>query len=1107
MKRWIVAVLSVALVTGTQAPAKEIKAQQRGSAAALEKVMGTPVYTWININKISTVLRDNGTADIDVTQNNSGLVYPKGSQKTAIYESGLLWAARIAGDPQVRVGGSAYSSGMQPGKLLSPGVGEDPNLPKNRIYRVRPDFRTCDLSSEITDEHKTATEIREQYERDWNEWPWNDGAPFVDVDGNKVYDPRVDVAGVKGASQTVWFVANDNNVTNVYNLYGSQPMGIECQYTVWAYAQEGELGNMIFKSYLMINKGTNRLDSMYVCQWSDPDLGFANDDLVGCDTTLSLGFVYNSSTVDQTYGSLPPPAAGFDFFQGPRVPSPGSTAIFRGQTIPGYRNLPMTAFFYFINSNPNLEDPTRGDPSGATQFYNYMRGRIGRSGQFFQDPQGVPTTYCLTGDPITGTGWLDGRDFPADDRRMGLSSGPFTMAPGDTQEIVVAEICAGASPGVDRLAAVSLLKFYDKVAQLAYDNFFSVPAPPPAPRVVTSELDREIVLNWGTSEIAIRATEQHQTGSFKFQGYNVYQLPSASATLTEAKKIAVYDLVDGVTRITDQEFDPNTGVVSSKVVQLGTDSGIRRFVDVTTDAFKGGTPLINGVRYYFAVTAYSYSNDPNAIPNNLETPLKSFTLVPHTENPGVRMSSAFGDTIYAVNTGTGPFGDGRVVVQVVDPSRATGHHYRVDFVDAGGETTWKLTDLTTNQVKIIGQSNYSGDDSSPIVDGMIVRVFGPDTDFKRFAMVANGNGPVTEKAGFDVTPAPSYNGYSADWYRDVAQGDGTILDLPAGMQKAGGWYFVVAGGSDIIDYRHAIPRWTREGALWDRIIPNDYEIRFTQAGGQAVWPEEFNTPEMAGVHPVPFEVWCTGAGTPNDKADDVRMIPVIYDETDTAGVPTWGFRLDHEASGGDNDPYSDWIYFYMPADQTPGDAGYKAAMAANPTTRDASWQEHIARLILMNWNQQQGGSPGPVEALPETGTVIRIESNKPSRPTFDAFTFSAPTVVADAELAKEDVAEINVFPNPYYGVNSEELNKYNRFVTFSHLPEEAVIRIFNLAGVQVREIRKNSTSQFERWDLANESGLPVGSGLYIAHIDMPAIGSKKILKLAIVQEQQILDRY
>ena len=50
-------------------------------------------------------------------------------------------------------------------------------------------------------------------------------------------------------------------------------------------------------------------------------------------------------------------------------------------------------------------------------------------------------------------------------------------------------------------------------------------------------------------------------------------------------------------------------------------------------------------------------------------------------------------------------------------------------------------------------------------------------------------------------------------------------------------------------------------------------------------------------------------------------------------------------------------------------------------------------------------------------------------------------------------------------------------------------------------------SEFQRWNLANESGLPVASGLYIAYIELPELGETKILKVAIIQEQQIIDRF
>src|SRR5690242_5016381 len=66
-------------------------------------VAGTPVLTYLNINSISTVLRNDGIADIDAQELNSGLVFPRGTGKTAIFQSGFLWGAILNG--QIRVGG------------------------------------------------------------------------------------------------------------------------------------------------------------------------------------------------------------------------------------------------------------------------------------------------------------------------------------------------------------------------------------------------------------------------------------------------------------------------------------------------------------------------------------------------------------------------------------------------------------------------------------------------------------------------------------------------------------------------------------------------------------------------------------------------------------------------------------------------------------------------------------------------------------------------------------------------------------------------------------------------------------------------------------------
>jgi hypothetical protein len=120
------------------------------------------------------------------------------------------------------------------------------------------------------------------------------------------------------------------------------------------------------------------------------------------------------------------------------------------------------------------------------------------------------------------------------------------------------------------------------------------------------------------------------------------------------------------------------------------------------------------------------------------------------------------------------------------------------------------------------------------------------------------------------------------------------------------------------------------------------------------------------------------------------------------------------------------------------------------------------------------------------------------------FTSSAPSTSGD--VAKEDVSKVNVFPNPYYGVNVMETDRLQKYVTFNHLPAKATIRIFSLAGLLVRTI-EHTGGQFDRWNLRNTANLPVASGIYVVYIDMPDVGATKILKLAVIQEEQIIPLY
>jgi hypothetical protein len=133
------------------------------------------------------------------------------------------------------------------------------------------------------------------------------------------------------------------------------------------------------------------------------------------------------------------------------------------------------------------------------------------------------------------------------------------------------------------------------------------------------------------------------------------------------------------------------------------------------------------------------------------------------------------------------------------------------------------------------------------------------------------------------------------------------------------------------------------------------------------------------------------------------------------------------------------------------------------------------------------------------GDTLRIYFTNIVRPGVDEFVFTA--LAVDATLSKlilkEQLKQINVFPNPYFGYNQEETVSGQHFVTFTHLPEkDAVIRIFSLGGQLVRKINHNNGTPFEYWDLKNSFDKYVASGMYIAHIDVKNVG-EKILKIAI----------
>jgi photosystem II stability/assembly factor-like uncharacterized protein len=451
----------------------------------LFKTMTNDVYVPILINNVFNYYQNNGSGSFNVFRgDNEGFEFPQGSGNTVLYEDGIVWGGKQNG--MYKVGGGTYWQGLQAGPIITPGTSPVPDNPAstaNRIYRVRTDVNpstpfdsamqallTSSESLLMKYQGFTAQQIYNQYITDWNNWPAAEGAPYTDVNNNGVYDANIDIPGFPGADQTLWYVANDLDVGRVYTFSGSQPLGLEVQKTIWAYKQYGALGNTIFTRTRLINKSGYSIDSMYVGQWADPDLGGAGDDLVGCDSLRSLGYAYNGSNNDAEYGATTP-SIGFMLLYGPSVPSvPTDSAFIGGVLVSGKRNLAMKSFVPFIQGlGDNFADPFNGIPSATAQWLDVLEGFSSLDSVFINSTTGRTSSYVYSGDPVGGTGWLD--SSPGDSRLVN-STGPFSMAVGDTQDVVIASV---AGQGTNRLSSVNELKRNSDQARFFANSFFKGP--------------------------------------------------------------------------------------------------------------------------------------------------------------------------------------------------------------------------------------------------------------------------------------------------------------------------------------------------------------------------------------------------------------------------------------------------------------------------------------------------------------------------------------------------------------------------------------------------------------------------------------------------------
>lgn len=1075
--------------------------------------MNQPATLW-NVNRLSGWIREDGMSGNDPGTGSSGVTYPRFTADI-VYQDGLVWGGivhntREPGNPRMLVGGQTFRVGTQAGHILTPGtattapVAIDDNDPLVDVYRIRRDWQNLTVTSReiihdaaeflgIDTSAVTPAEaqaILDDYAADWTNWPVDQGAPWYDHNGNGQYDPGVDEPGLAGADQVLFLVVNDLDPIKTFMLYGSTPIGLEVQMTMWAYDRDtGMTGNTVFQRYRIINKSGFAVDSMFVSRWMDSDVGDYTNDLVGCDPARNLGFGYNGFSTDSDYQSygLTPPAVGVALLQGPIVPSPGDTAIFNMTRRPGYRNLPATSFGYF-SAGAGISDPPFSDYNGTLAWYNLLNGFQPTPDTLAPTPfvhragpdAGVGTRFPLDGDPVTGSGDVDaqGNNLPPGDRRFNISAGPFTLADGDTQEVVFALI---AGMGGNHLDAVENIRQYGDDARELHEGLYegsgislglraSVSYQPggmtrvrfeanttePAAIVLTVvDADDQVVDSlalfddgqhddgaagdgqWAnTWETAPRPTGLSVNARVERPDGQRISLPDAIAHLTTAGPVTVHRILIGSDNGNgDGRVNPGENIRYTVEIENGSDLtfGAVEIAQIealpessVTDLLMPNGPQVLATMPANATISWPYlSSDPF---------FQAQILDSHPPGDSIRFVFRLADTFDnrwtdTVAVGVEPYGDpprdflatkirgamaGRLGFRIFDPPALTGHTYDVEFTGSDAN----------------GDPVYSLTDIT-LAETLLVAQPYPDP-------FPHNSTPVD---GFLITRGTTrpedldgWNRSGTPWVQGVDWG-GRYFD--GGADWGGGFRGSTIDSGDVVPVKIVF-----DGNLSTVSAVYRRDLGYTYAG--------------LGVFP--------GAAYDISIPAQPRRVNVAFVETNAVAPPNLVWDM-----GWDGSVYPD-IY---------GAREYLLIMDSDYDSLDAGGYDDVnnATTADVHWYIWPSGNPDHDYLSGRMELFLFGASGADPAGTVYRFTPDYAAGIAAASIART-FALLQNYPNPF---NPETTIEFSLASSV-----ETRLDIFNVLGQRVATLAKGPMTAGHyrlRWDGRNGAGIRVASGMYFYRLE------------------------
>ncbi len=560
--------VSAASYSSTNSSAKIFyKFNETGYNMPLGSVIITNFKT-LDINNVSAGISNRSDMhwDIGGTQNAMYEV-PKGSGVNSNFAS-ALWIGGLDNGGQLHGGAQTYrqsgSGGDQfwPGPLdtINASIDTATSLNYDKIWKVS----YTDINNFITAFNSGSVVAT----TDMLTWPAHGTgnnsrnlAPFVDHNGDGLYNPNDgDYPKIKG-DQTLYFIYNDKLAarTNTFS-----PMGIEVQGMAYAYGcpavvnGHNELTYTTFYDYKIINRSSTNYHDVFVSMWSDVDLGYYGDDYIGCNVADNYGYAYNADANDETiagtggYGSYSP-AQGYNIVKGPTANINDGIDNNNNGTIDEIgEDCKMNKFNFFNNSFAGVPLQTT-DPANGQEFYNVINGNWRDGTPLTCGGAGyggtINTNWAYSGDPNNAGIDTDPNNTcgywkesgTAGDRRLILSSGPFTLNAGQMQEVEYAFVTSFDSSSTTGANLLSLAKlktdiqkvnaFYNQVnkpnclqsievgiTEVVKQNDFAL-FPNPAKSLITisSTIIGTVKVNYEIVDVLGKVVLQNEnTGSDKF---------------------------------------------------------------------------------------------------------------------------------------------------------------------------------------------------------------------------------------------------------------------------------------------------------------------------------------------------------------------------------------------------------------------------------------------------------------------------------------------------------------------------------------------------------------------------------------------------------------